>query len=148
MLSKSFNGRTSISIAKRAMIKLVKAFWQTQKQEIYTAIKQVKLPATVFPPEKGITMRPITFPTRLAVPSPKESAKIPTLAASAGKNNAAQIIPITRVTGPKTNLFSSLFLAAISVMFPIIGKDFPFNLKDSLIQYRINTKHNKKITGQ
>lgn len=34
MLSKSFNGRTSISIAKRAIIKLVNAFWQTQKQEI------------------------------------------------------------------------------------------------------------------
>ena len=48
-LSKSASGSTSINIAHRAIINEVTVQPQQQKVETNTAIKQVKLPATVFP---------------------------------------------------------------------------------------------------
>ena len=118
-------------MAKIATNKLTRHKWQQQKVAIKTAVKQVRLPATVFPWAPGIVIFPINFPPRLANPSPNERAKIPTLAQSNGRKRAASKIPKTRVTGPRTNLFSSRFLAAISVTFEIRGIVFPFKRKNS-----------------
>src|SRR5574344_1558268 len=131
-LSKSFNGRTSISIANVPKINDIRQLWQNKQAEINTAKKQVKLPATVFPFVPGITTLPISFPIKLARPSPNDKAYIPIVAQSKGNINDASKIPDTRVTGPKTNLFSSRFLAAVSVIFEIIGIVFPLRRKISL----------------
>src|SRR5574344_2906034 len=48
-LSKSFRGSTSINMPDAAIISDASAFLLTQKDEMKTAVKQVRLPATVFP---------------------------------------------------------------------------------------------------
>ena len=116
-LSKSERGRISINIAQSATQREIKQSPQQQKVEIKTAKKQVRLPAAVFPWAPGIVIFPKSFPIRLARPSPKASAKIPTRAQSSGSRSAASRMPHTRVTGPSTKWFSSRFLAAISVIF-------------------------------
>ena len=109
-----------------------KQFPQQQKVETKTAAKQVRLPAAVFPWAPGIVIFPISFPIRLASPSPKERAKIPTRAQSKGSRRAARRIPHTRVTGPRTNRFSSRLRAAISVTLEIKGISIFFERKISL----------------
>ena len=125
ILSKSAKGKTSIIMAQRPIIRLTRQLQLQQKVAIKTAVKQARLPATVLPWAPGMVTLPINFPTRLASPSPKESAKIPTRAQSHGRSKAAIRIPKTNVTGPRTNLFSSRLRAAISVTFEMTGTLIP-----------------------
>jgi len=131
-LSKSARGRTSINIAQKAIKSEVRVHPQQQNVEIKTAKKQVRLPAAVFPCAPGIVIFPKSLPIKLARPSPKASAKIPTLAQSKGKSRAASKIPQTRVTGPSTKWFSSRLRAAISVILEITGISIFFERRISL----------------
>lgn len=135
MLSKSASGKTSISIVQKASRKEIEVLLQIKKVEQKTAKKHARLPATVFPRAPGTGTFPISFPIKLAKPSPNASAKIPNAAFSRGKKRAAQKIPHTRVTGPRTNLFSSRFRAAVSVTLEIKGTWIPFNRNNSLNEY-------------
>lgn len=101
------------------------------------AAKQVRLPATVFPWARGIFILPSSFPTRLALPSPKANAKIPIMAQSSLHKRDAAITPRAIVTGPSTILFSSLFLEAISVIRESKGIRIPLSLA---ISERIYTR--------
>ena len=125
-----------------------KGLRQVKYEVIKIAIKQVKLPATVFPWENGMITWPNSFPNKLASPSPKAKARIPTVAGMGGKINAVNKIPITRVTGPNTKWFSSRFLEAISVIFEITGIVLPFIRRYSQTIYKINAKKSKTIVGQ
>ena len=53
-MSKSVRGITSTTVAITARINATLAFWQTQKEDMNTAIKQERLHAAVFPFVKGI----------------------------------------------------------------------------------------------
>lgn len=134
ILSKSFRGKTSIIIPTNARTKDTNVFLDTRKDSQKIAKKQARQPSTVFPNVKGIFILPKSLPTKLASPSPKESAYIPMAAASKGDHiNAHRIIPEQRVTGPKTKRFSSRFLAAASVIADMRGTEIPLILTYSQI---------------
>ena len=122
-------------------------FFVTQKVAIKIAPKQEKLPATVFPLVKGILICPHSLPIKLAKPSPKAKDKIPTVAGMGGNRAAVNKIPKTKVTGPKTNLFSSRFLAATDVIAEINGTSTPLYRKDSATEYTIRERRSKIMVG-
>ena len=125
MLSKSFNGRISISIPETARHSAASAFCRTQNVEMKIAKKHTRLPAQVFPPVYGMCRFPKIFPARLASPSPNASARIPAAAAFCYHNNALKKIPMTSVKGPSTNFPLSRARAAMSVMSEISGIEIP-----------------------
>ena len=105
------SGRSSIIIPTEAITSATDEEFsipeetQAAKQEIKIAAKHVRLPSAVFPPVSGMCAFPNSFPERLARPSPKASAYIPIEDASGCHKIEEAIIPETRVTGPRTNLF-------------------------------------------
>ena len=101
-MSKFFIGKISIIIPATATHKAQTRFLLQQYVDKKIAIKQVKLPATVFPEVNGIITCPKSFPNKLASPSPKAKANIPIFAGSGGKIKAVIKTPKARVTGPKT----------------------------------------------
>ena len=112
-LSKSFNGKSSIKVPIDAKIKAEIRDFVCNKIAPKIPKKQARLPNTVFPFVKGILLFPKTLPHKLASPSPSPSAKIPAVALGILKARIVEIIPKDRVTGPRTNLFSSRSLEAI-----------------------------------
>jgi len=132
-LSKSLRGRTSISIPAQAITRDNSESRVIKKVATKIAAKQVTLPAAVFPFVKGIATFPHILPARLASPSPRAKAQIPIEAGTGSKRRAVIKTPEARVTGPRTNLFSSRFLAAACVTADITGTVKPLILKSSVI---------------
>lgn len=119
-----------------------------RKQEMKIAVKQVRLPATVFPPVNGIWTLPNIFPERLARPSPKARAYIPIVAGNDFHIKAQRKIPHTKVTGPRTKRFSSLFLAAASVIVEMTGTWIPLSLMNSETEYKVkSTRRTIMVAG-
>ena len=84
MLSKSFNGKSSIIVVKNAITRLKTIFSVNAISAINVAKKQAILPAHVLPSKMSLLF-PNALPDRLAIPSPKLREKIAIVAIYKGK---------------------------------------------------------------
>ena len=78
----------------------------------------------------------------------KARAYIPILAGNDFHIKAQRKIPHTKVTGPRTKRFSSLFLAAASVIVEMTGTWIPLSLMNSETEYKVKrTRRTIMVAG-